>query len=122
MVNSSASTEKGELKKMLDFGFYNMDCMVGMKEFPDKYFNLAIVDPPYAIGAHRFTYEMGKSQLAPEKAYGYKKSRLKGGGKLANRAINKFSTEWDAHPPTQEYFDELFRVSRNQIIWGGQLF
>ena len=32
---------------MLDFGFYNMDCMKGMKEFPDKYFDLAIVDPPY---------------------------------------------------------------------------
>lgn len=32
---------------MLDFGFYNMDCMDGMKEFPDKYFDLAIVDPPY---------------------------------------------------------------------------
>lgn len=35
---------------MLDFGFYNMDCMVGMKEFPDKYFDLAIVDPPYGGG------------------------------------------------------------------------
>ena len=34
---------------MLDFGFYNMDCMEGMKEFPDKYFDLAIVDPPYGI-------------------------------------------------------------------------
>lgn len=34
---------------MLDFGFYNMDCMDGMKEFPDKYFDLAIVDPPYGI-------------------------------------------------------------------------
>ena len=32
---------------MLDFGFYNMDCMDGMREFPDKYFDLAIVDPPY---------------------------------------------------------------------------
>lgn len=32
---------------MLDFGFYHMDCMKGMKEFPDKYFDLAIVDPPY---------------------------------------------------------------------------
>ena len=32
---------------MLDFGFYNMDCMEGMKQFPDKYFDLAIVDPPY---------------------------------------------------------------------------
>lgn len=35
---------------MLDFGFYNRDCMEGMKEFPDKYFDLAIVDPPYGIG------------------------------------------------------------------------
>lgn len=35
---------------MLDFGFYNMDCMEGMKDFPDKYFDLAIVDPPYGIG------------------------------------------------------------------------
>ena len=35
---------------MLDFGFYNMDCMEGMKQFPDKYFDLAIVDPPYGIG------------------------------------------------------------------------
>ena len=35
---------------MLDFGYYNMDCMQGMKEFPDKYFDLAIVDPPYGIG------------------------------------------------------------------------
>ena len=37
---------------MLDFGYYNMDCMEGMKEFPDKYFDLAIVDPPYGIGEH----------------------------------------------------------------------
>ena len=35
---------------MLDFGYYNMDCMQGMKEFPDKYFDLAIVDPPYGDG------------------------------------------------------------------------
>jgi site-specific DNA-methyltransferase (adenine-specific) len=36
--------------QMLDFGYYNMDCMQGMKEFPDKYFDLAIVDVPYGIG------------------------------------------------------------------------
>lgn len=35
---------------MLDFGFYNLDCMEGMKQFPDKYFDLAIVDPPYGGG------------------------------------------------------------------------
>lgn len=37
---------------MIDFGFYNMDCMEGMKEFPDKYFDLAIVDPPYGDAKH----------------------------------------------------------------------
>lgn len=42
-------TENGR-QVMLDFGFYNMDCMEGMKEFPDKYFDLAICDPPYGIG------------------------------------------------------------------------
>ncbi len=40
---------------MLDFGFYNMDCMEGMKEFPDKYFDLAIVDPPYGDGGGAWT-------------------------------------------------------------------
>lgn len=38
---------------MLNFGFYNMDCMDGMKEFPDKYFGLAIVDPPYGIDINK---------------------------------------------------------------------
>ena len=37
---------------MLDFGYYNMDCMTGMREFPDNYFDLAIVDPPYGDGGH----------------------------------------------------------------------
>lgn len=38
---------------LLDFGYYNMDCMDGMKEFPDKYFDLAIVDPPYGINIQK---------------------------------------------------------------------
>lgn len=42
---------------MLDFGFYNMDCMDGMKEFPDKYFDLAIVDPPYGINVGQMNSE-----------------------------------------------------------------
>ena len=103
---------------MLDFGFYNMDCMDGMKQFSDNYFDLAIVDPPYGIGASRYTYELGKSQLAPDKAFG----SLKGSGKLKDRAINKMSTEWDKRPPSKEYFAELNRVSKNQIIWGGNYF
>lgn len=82
---------------MLDFGFYNMDCMEGMKEFPDKYFELAIVDPPYGL------------------------ERFKHGGSV----INKYGDEtkiWNNTKPTQLYFDELFRVSKNQIIWGGNNF
>lgn len=44
---------------MLDFGFYNMDCMEGMKECPDKFFDLAIVDPPYGIGVGSMAYTNG---------------------------------------------------------------
>lgn len=83
---------------MLDFGFYNMDCMEGMKQFPDKFFDLAIVDPPYGIGA-------GKMNM--------------GSGKDKKFEIGK---DWDSCIPTDDYFKELFRVSANQIIWGGNYF
>lgn len=52
---------------MLDFGFYNRDCMQGMKEFPDKYFDLAIVDPPYGINIGD---EVGGSLLAAQNLQG----------------------------------------------------
>lgn len=45
-----------------------------------------------------------------------------GSGKLKNRVLNQSDCSWDYSPPTQEYFDELFRVSKNQIIWGGNYF
>lgn len=51
---------------MLDFGFYNMDCMDGMKEFPDKYFDLAIVDPPYGIDIGNKNFGVGGG-VAPHK-------------------------------------------------------
>ena len=78
---------------MLDFGFYNRDCMAGMREFPDKYFDIAIVDPPYGIGI---------SSNPVRQAHEKKK--------------------WDSVIPQKEYFDELFRVSKNQIIWGGNYY
>lgn len=87
---------------MLDFGYYNMDCMQGMKEFPDKYFDLAIVDPPYGIGENGDTNHT-RSKLAKAKNY------------------KAFSGN-DIEPPDKEYFDELFRVSKNQIIWGANHF
>lgn len=46
---------------MLDFGYYNMDCMQGMKEFPDKYFDLAIVDPPYGLDIANMNMGLGTS-------------------------------------------------------------
>ena len=79
-----------------------MDCMQGMKEFPDKYFDLAIVDPPYGIGENGDTNHT-RSKLAKAKDY------------------KAFSGN-DLKPPDKEYFDELFRVSKNQIIWGANHF
>ena len=87
---------------MLDFGYYNMDCTQGMKEFPDKYFDLAIVDPPYGIG------ENGDKNHTR--------------GKLAKAKNYKAFSGNDIEPPDKEYFDELFRVSKNQIIWGANHF
>ena len=82
----------------MDFGFYNMDCMVGMKQFPDKYFELAIVDPPYGLG----------------------QSVVNSGGRF-KRYENK-NGNWDNKTPDATYFKELFRVSKNQIVWGGNYF
>ena len=67
----------------------NVDCMKLMAEYPDKYFDLAIVDPPYGIDAT----------------------------KLKIRANDK-TKQWDSKIPDGDYFKELFRVSKNQIIWG----
>lgn len=67
---------------------FNRDCMEAMREFPDKYFELAIVDPPYAAGDN-FNFR--------KEAYENKR-------------------------PSDEYFTQLFRVSENQIVWGGNYF
>ena len=87
---------------MLDFGFYNMDCMEGMKQFPDKFFDLAIVDPPYGIGQDG----------------GRNKTRTR----LADATNYKPFAGGDKKPPDEDYFTELFRVSKNQIIWGANHF
>lgn len=90
---------------MLDFGFYNLDCMVGMREFPDKYFDLAVCDPPYGIG-----YDT--------------QAEIKGGqqyGKAATQKKHYHGGGWDVKP-SQAYFPELLRVSKRQIIWGGNYY
>ena len=91
---------------MLDFGFYKMDCMEGMKQFPDKYFDLAIVDPPYGINydalCDKSAGTQSKNGAAPKRTY--------------------HTADWDNKRPNKAYFDELRRVSRSQIIWGGNYF
>ena len=78
----------------------NVDCMEYMRTLPDKFFDLAIVDPPYGIGMDR-----GKIGID--------------GTAKANNYLKK---DWDGFAPTHEYFNELTRVSKNQIIWGANHF
>ena len=80
---------------------FNEDCMKGMKRYPDKYFDLAIVDPPYGIGEdglsnHSRGYLTETTKYAPK--------------------------QWDKFKPPFEYFEELYRISINQIIWGANHF
>jgi len=85
---------------------YNRDCMEGMAQYPDNYFDLAIVDPPYGINH--------------SKIYGNK-----GGSKHGTMKAHKgvyTPKDWDSKVPDEEYFEELARVSKNQIIWGGNYF
>ena len=82
------------------------DCIEGMKHFPDKWFDLAVVDPPYGIGASG--------------GFGHYWDSTK--GKAANKGVRNIKKQWDNETPFLEYFTELFRVSKNQIIWGGNYF
>lgn len=76
----------------------NIDCMEYMPTIPDKYFDLAVVDPPYGLG----------------------ESVVNSGGRF-KRYFNN-NGNWDLHTPDNTYFTELFRISKHQIIWGGNYF
>ncbi|MDH4129833.1 MAG: DNA methyltransferase [Spirochaetota bacterium] len=89
----------------------NMDCMELMKKYPDKYFELAIIDPPYGIGA-----DIAQNKAAEQRI------NAKGKSKAGRGWVKYKNTEWDNFAPTDEYFLELFRISKNQIIWGGNYF
>ena len=100
---------------------FNVDCLKYMKNIPDKYFDLAIVDPPYGINSPNMN--MGGNRGYISTAERLRKGRLNaGGGKLKDRALQKMAIEWDYKTPSPRYFKELFRVSKNQIIWGGNYF
>lgn len=72
---------------------YNEDCMALMARYPDKHFDLAVVDPPYGIGISSNSFRQKHKK-----------------------------TGWDSAIPDYSYFLELFRVSKNQVIWGGNYF
>lgn len=81
----------------------NCDCNEFMATCKDKQFSLAIVDPPYGINAAKRNGSIGQK---------------KGQGKITNYKYK----EWDNKIPNQQYFEELFRISINQIIWGANYF
>ena len=85
----------------------NEDNMQLMARYPDKYFDLAIVDPPYGIKQDLVQNNLGGKKGFTNKAGTYKKYH---------------NTNWDSEIPKYEYFKELFRISKNQIIWGGNYF
>lgn len=89
------------MKTQIDnFIFYNADNMTIMAQYPDKFFDLAIVDPPYGINM-----DGGKI-----------------GGDNAGKAKEYTKKDWDKNAPNTEYFNELIRISKNQIIWGANHF
>jgi site-specific DNA-methyltransferase (adenine-specific) len=75
---------------------FNMDCLEFMTTVPDKFYDLAIVDPPYGIDRNNMN--------------------------MGNSVFNKDNKKWDSSIPDLGYFKELFRISKNQIIWGGNYF
>lgn len=107
---------------------YLGDSLEAMRHMPDNAFSLAIVDPPYGINAPGMSMGQNKNRADgwardDSTAVKLKKGRLnQGGGKLKNRILNQSSIAWDCAPPPPEYFTELRRVSRNQIVWGGNYF
>lgn len=98
----------------------NIDCMEYMKTLPDNAFELVVADPPYGDAGSEF-------KRADKSRFGGRFDRCKTGGAVERTGgtwaakFGKKIIAWDV-APQKEYFDELFRISRNQIIWGGNYF
>ena len=97
---------------------HNIDCMEYMKDCPDKFFDLAIVDPPYGSVNGKFQGLQG-GRFSGGRFDKYREVERTGGTWAAK--YKKKIIRWDFAPP-KEYFIELFRVSKNQIIFGGNYF
>lgn len=81
---------------------YNMDCMTAMREIPDKFFELAICDPPYGIGIDGQKLNINKKNPKHTRKEHTRKN-------------------WDDAIPPEKYFRELERISVNQVLWGGAI-
>ena len=98
---------------------YNMDCIEGMKQYHDNHFDLAVVDPPYGIGEDgrkskgRTTRKDGTIRNGIDK---------RNGATIYRKTADYSEKQWDENAPNKEYFNELVRVSKNQIIWGANHF
>ena len=119
---------------MLDFGFYNADCMEHLRDFPDNYFDLAVVDPPYGggskdydattqrFGGHFSRYFDNQPEVKCERMGGRtNRYTIERDGRGWAKKYGYNICDWDV-APGEDYFRELFRVSKNQIIWGGNYF
>lgn len=104
LTNAAATIKQ---PNMSNFTFHNSDCMEIMRNTPDKFYDLAIVDPPYGIGAD--IKNNGPNSKSHEK-----------NSKAKIKTYKK--TNWDSKIPTPEYFNELYRISNRQIIWGANYF
>ena len=93
-----------EMEKQMNV-IHNCDCLTFMKQVPDNYFDLCLTDPPYGIDLANMNMGIGNTPKA-SKAYNRKWE-------------NK---DWDKTPPSKEVFEEIIRISKNQIIWGGNYF
>lgn len=94
---------------------YNCDCMELLKQTPDNYYSLALVDPPYGIGMDKENNSMSagiRQDGTIRKMKSWKNPKPK----------NYTKKLWDNSIPQKKYFEELIRVSKNQIIWGGNYF
>ena len=86
--------------KKLENQIINADCMDILKQLPDKCVDLVLTDPPYGIGI----------------------SGSVGGGSVRGKVKDCKKCDWDNAIPSKEYFEQIFRISKNQIIWGGNYF
>jgi len=80
---------------------HHIDCLEFMKQVPDNYFDLVLTDPPYGIGA-------SNNSLGLRKEHKHKRTWIK--------------KDWDSEVPSDDIFEEIMRISKNQIIWGGNYF